>query len=120
MEIRQAWVTIAAADFERSLKFYRAILGQDAISEIPDRYAEFLMPGLKIGIYKPRVHESQATPYPTLSLCLEVEDLEDAIDRFRTLGYPPPGGIVQASHGREIYAYDPDGNRLILYQPARN
>ncbi|MGL4502923.1 MAG: glyoxalase, partial [Planktothrix sp.] len=26
------------------------------------------------------------------------------------------GEIITAAHGREIYAYDPMGNRLILYQ----
>ncbi len=51
-----------------------------------------------------------------MSLCLEVSNLEDAIAHLKTLGYPPPGNISIASHGREIYAYDPDGNRLILHQ----
>jgi hypothetical protein len=35
---------------------------------------------------------------------------------FKALGYPPPGEIITASHGREIYTYDPAGNRLILHQ----
>ncbi|MEH2113797.1 VOC family protein [Nostoc sp.] len=51
-----------------------------------------------------------------ISLCLEVSNLEDAIAHLTSLGYPPPGEISIASHGREIYAYDPDGNRLILHQ----
>ncbi|MBD0267928.1 MAG: VOC family protein, partial [Cyanobacteria bacterium Co-bin8] len=46
----------------------------------------------------------------------EVVDLEGAIAHLTTLGYPPPGPVMIASHGREIYAYDPDGNRLILHQ----
>ena len=51
-----------------------------------------------------------------MSLCLEVVSLEDSIDRLAHLGYPPRGPITIASHGREIYADDPDGNRLILHQ----
>ncbi|MFM7372329.1 MAG: VOC family protein, partial [Sphaerospermopsis kisseleviana] len=51
-----------------------------------------------------------------LSLCIEVSNLENAIAHLTSLGYPPPGKISIASHGREIYAYDPDGNRLILHQ----
>jgi hypothetical protein len=51
-----------------------------------------------------------------MSLCLEVEDLENAIAHLTALGYPPPGQIIIATHGREIYAYDPAGNRLILHQ----
>jgi hypothetical protein len=39
-----------------------------------------------------------------------------AIATLTHLGYPPPGEIIEASHGREIYAYDPAKNRLILHQ----
>ncbi|EKQ68223.1 Glyoxalase/Bleomycin resistance protein/Dioxygenase superfamily [Leptolyngbyaceae cyanobacterium JSC-12] len=58
------------------------------------------------------------SPFSSLgmSLCLEVENLEGAIAHLTQLGYPPPGEILTASHGREIYAYDPDGNWLILHQ----
>ena len=31
----------------------------------------------------------------------------------------PYGEITIASHGRECYAYDPDGNRLILHESSR-
>ena len=43
-------------------------------------------------------------------------NLEQAIACLTNLGYTPPGEIIEASHGREIYAYDPAGNRLILHQ----
>ena len=32
------------------------------------------------------------------------------------LGIFKPKEILTASHGKETYAYDPDGNRLILHQ----
>ena len=51
-----------------------------------------------------------------MSLCLEVTDLPMAIAHLTDMGYPPPGEIIAASHGTEIYAYDPDNNRLILHQ----
>jgi hypothetical protein len=51
-----------------------------------------------------------------MSLCVEVADLDAAIARLVAIGYPPPGDMLTASHGREIYAYDPDGNRLILHE----
>jgi predicted enzyme related to lactoylglutathione lyase len=51
-----------------------------------------------------------------MSICWEVSDLEAALDRLRKMGYQPPGEIINASHGREIYAYDPDGNRMIIHE----
>ncbi len=53
-----------------------------------------------------------------MSLCLDVENLEVAIAHLTQLGYPPSGDIITASHGREMYAYDPDGNWLILHQDS--
>lgn len=114
---RSAWVTLAAGDFDRSIEFYRRLLDQEPATQIPDRYAEFQLPGVRLGIYQPNQNEPLlSTSFPAVSLCLEVEDLEAAIAHLTQLGYPPPGEILTPSHGREIYAYDPDGNRLILYQ----
>jgi hypothetical protein len=45
-----------------------------------------------------------------------VENLEQAIAHLTSLGFPPASEILLASHGREIYACDPDGNRLILHE----
>nr|WP_289501139.1 hypothetical protein [Gloeocapsopsis sp. IPPAS B-1203] len=53
-----------------------------------------------------------------MSLCLEVSDLENAVAHLTSLGYPPLGETLTASHGKEIYAYDPQGNRLILHQSS--
>lgn len=88
----------------------------------PDRYAEFQLPGLRLGIFKPRadqVDQFSAASSGGMSLCLEVVDLEGAIAHLTALGYAPPEPMLTASHGREVYAYDPDGNRLILHQSLR-
>lgn len=117
MEIKQAWVTIAAVEFERSVNFYRQLLSQDPIMLTPS-YAEFRAFGLSIGIYRPK-HEEATPPitlFPSVSLCLQVEDLEGAIADLAALD-AFVGEIRFVSHGREAYAYDPDGNRIILYQP---
>jgi catechol 2,3-dioxygenase-like lactoylglutathione lyase family enzyme len=147
---QRAWVTLAARDFGRSVQFYQQFLEQAPMSVIPDIYAEFELKGLRLGIYRPRSEErtnpveasvepfgpdpsrphiqtgqalDRATnpqAFPPISLCVEVADLAIAIAHFTQLGYPPPGAIIVAPHGREIFAYDPDGNRVILYQRSPN
>src|SRR5919199_1626300 len=91
-----AFVTLAAAEAETLVRFYSQLLAQEPK---PNHLQEF-------------ENSSQSS----MSLCLEVDDLEDAIAHLTSIGYPPPGEITTASHGREIYAYDPVGNRLILHQ----
>lgn len=112
-----ALVTLASEDLETLVRFYSKLLGQAPISQIPNVYAEFQLPGLRLGIFKPKVNnQKEFNSGDRMSLCLETKDLELAIAHLTSLGYPPPGEILTASHGREIYAYDPEGNCLILHE----
>lgn len=114
-----ALMTLATPDIDKLVNFYTRLLEQQPITNIPNVYAEFNLAGMRLGIFQPKqTHESefQNAAKSKVSLCLEVNNLEAAIAHITNLGYPPPGEIAIASHGREIYAYDPDGNRLILHQ----
>ncbi|MEH2044999.1 VOC family protein [Nostoc sp.] len=126
-----AFVTIASVNCDNLVNFYTKLLEQKPVILIPNVYAEFNLVSMRLGIFKPKntnesEFEAMSDDKPLcvyakskISLCLEVSNLEDAIAHLTALGYPPPGDISIASHGREIYAYDPDGNRLILHQAAR-
>ena len=118
--IANAFVTLGVADFPKVIDFYRQFLNQEPQSFIPNVYGEFrLTGGLRLGIFHPKAahfYEFSNSNQSGMSLCLEVEDLESAIAHLTAIGYPPPCEITIASHGREIYAYDPAGNRLILHQ----
>ncbi len=114
-----AFVTTATVDLDKLVQFYTNLLIIKPVKIIPNIYAEFQLPGVKLGIFKPKkTNESEFinSLKSKMSLCLEVSNLELAIAHLTALGYPPPGEITTASHGREIYAYDPDGNRIILHQ----
>lgn len=115
-------VTLATQNFELLVNFYQQFLEQTPITQIPSIYAEFQLSGLRLGIFKPKASNQAEfinSTHSRMSLCLEMKDLEAAIAHLTEIGCPPPGQIVTASHGREIYAYDPDGNRIILHQ-AKN
>ncbi|GAX37693.1 VOC family protein [Nodularia sp. NIES-3585] len=115
----EALVTIASINFADLVDFYTQLLNKKPLSLIPNVYAEFQLPGVKLGIFQPQKNHTSEfanSANSQISLCLEVSNLEQAIAHLTNLGYPPPGEISIASHGREIYAYDPDGNRLILHQ----
>ncbi|WP_017655642.1 glyoxalase/bleomycin resistance/dioxygenase family protein [Fortiea contorta] len=117
--IKDALVTLASTNFEELINFYTQLLEKKPTTIIPNIYAEFQICGWRLGIFQPKqTHASEFASSSTskISLCLEVSNLENAIAHLTTLGYPPPGEISLAAHGREIYAYDPDGNRLILHE----
>lgn len=114
------FVTLAHPAIAPLVDFYTQLFEKPPAVYRPDIYAEFDLPGLRLGIFTPRVDqeaEFASSGQGGMSLCLEVADLEEAIARLTYLGYPPPGMILTSSHGREVYAYDPAGYRLILHEP---
>jgi predicted enzyme related to lactoylglutathione lyase len=124
LTLTTALLTIAAQDFQALVEFYQQLLGQNPAVLMPNTYAEFHLPGVIFGIFQPKIQNPkskiQNSPgSPTASnmaLCLDVANLEVAIAHLTQLGYPPLGDIRIASHGREIDAYDPEGNWLILHR----
>jgi len=130
MKYNSAFLTLATANLHQLVLFYRLFFEQNPVTHVPQRYAEFVLPQLRLGLFCPKAqHQAEfasASGAP-LSLCLEVESLDAAIAQFTTTyqilvdqglwtGPPPLGELLTPSHGREIYAYDPDGNRLILHE----
>jgi predicted enzyme related to lactoylglutathione lyase len=115
----EAFVTIATVNLDNLVNFYTQLFAESPTTLIPNVYAEFRLVSMRLGIFQPKKShelEFQDSTKSKISLCIEVSNLEAAIAHLTNLGYPPPGEISVASHGREIYAYDPDGNRLILHQ----
>ncbi|NES94508.1 MAG: VOC family protein [Desertifilum sp. SIO1I2] len=112
-------MVVAARNWQSLVSFYGQLLNQSPQPCIANVYAEFQLPGLRLGIFEPKASdkgEFAGFTSGSMSLCLEVEHLESAIAHLTNLGYPPMGEIIQASHGREVYASDPEGNRLILHE----
>jgi len=118
LKIKEFLATIAALDLDRLVEFYTLFLCREPVIWIKDVYAEFEVSGLRFGLFKPRSSDQPefAGNCGAMSLCLEVENLEAAIASLTELGQAPEEASVTTDYGVEIYAYDPEGNRLILYQ----
>jgi catechol 2,3-dioxygenase-like lactoylglutathione lyase family enzyme len=129
----EVFVALASERLERLVAFYEGWLAEPTVKTAD--YAEFRVGGLRLALFRPKAKNSaefaavsvsdaniagNTSSSGPMSLCVEVADLEGAIAQLHTLGYPPPGPILSASHGREIYAYDPDGNRIILHCSRRD
>jgi predicted enzyme related to lactoylglutathione lyase len=108
-------VTVATVNFDLLVEFYSQLLGQSPAPYRAGVYAGFQVPGLELGIFQPAPERQAAFTPPSQSvrICLEVQNLDEA---FATLAGTVAGEIIAASHGREFYARDPDGNWLILHQ----
>lgn len=118
----EAFVALGSIAINPLVSFYSQLLGQHPQPYQPGIYAEFRLPGLRLAIFlpKPEHHaEFGQTTTGSMSICLQVTNLAEVIRALKNLDYPV-GNIITASHGRELYIYDPDGNRLIFYEPRQD
>lgn len=116
----EAMAAIGAEDFPRALAFYTAFLGCEPELRFGDGYAEFRLPGLRLGVFRPRTGRADEFRNPVdrqigLGLVFYVPELTRAVAQVERLG-GSAAPAFDAPHGRECYAYDPDGNRLILVE----
>jgi len=115
----EAFVAVGAIALDNLVTFYSQLLNQKPQPYQLGIYAEFRLPGLRLAIFLPKLDhqgEFQSTNTGSISICLQVQDLGEVIRELEAMVYPV-GNIITASHGRELYLYDPEGNRLIFYEP---
>lgn len=112
------FVALADQEGEPLITFYTALFAQKPAIHKPQVYVEFHLPGLRLGIFlpKPDQRDQFMGQAGSMSLCVEVSSLDSAIEHLRAIGHPPTSAVITASHGREVYLYDPVGNRLILHE----
>jgi len=122
LQFTEAFAAIGASQFTATVGFYRTLFARDPDEFIGGSYVAFRMPGLHLGIFEPRQDNrpefiNSADLRGGLSLVLRVPDLDLAHKQLETLTPArPPRPIQSTKHGREFFAYDPEGNRLIVVE----
>jgi predicted enzyme related to lactoylglutathione lyase len=117
----RAWLAIAVQSLTGSVQFYQTLLGDGAVFRQIGKYVEFDLGDLRLGLFEPKpdaAPEFDQRGQNPMSLCLAVTDLDQTLAQLATQSLLPdsPPPIYLASHGRETYLFDPDRNRIILYE----
>jgi lactoylglutathione lyase len=112
---RVGYVILFVADLERSVAFYRDVLGVPFKLQ-GDGYVEFATQGAKFGLYdRSRLeeltgHAAEAPGSPGGEVVLLVEDVDAEAERLRAAGATILKGPVDRPWGhRTLHVEDPDG-----------
>lgn len=113
------WVEIPVTDLKRGMAFYGAVLGTPLKLDesTPKAVADFTHAGGVSG------HLCKGTPAPagqgsTVHLGI-AGTAEDAAARCVAAGGTVLGPVIEIPPGRFVYARDPDGNAIGLFEPRR-
>lgn len=116
----RAWLAIAVQSQVGSVQFYQTLLGDGAVCRQMSGYVEFCLGDLHLGLFEASAAsaaEFAQRGHNPMSLCLAVTDLDQTLATLLQQGIGQPAPVIHyASHGRETYLYDPDDNRIILYE----
>jgi catechol-2,3-dioxygenase len=115
---------LVAEDIERMVDFYQA-LGLGALSRKDDRVWLAVGPRCRIGIWTPgeKEHRDRGGTHVHFALSASRSRLDSVVGQLRDVGQEFEGPIVHDGGDRSIYLFDPEGNRLEIwdyFQEDRN
>jgi predicted enzyme related to lactoylglutathione lyase len=116
---QEAFVAISSPQIDRLVHFYSQLFSQAPDPYRQSSYAEFSLPKLRLAIFQPHAdYAGEFIPQTkgSVSICLQVSDLPAVVEQLEIISHPPSSPVIATSHGWELYIYDPDGNRVIVYQ----
>ena len=126
MLIRYLHTRFRVSNMEKSLRFYRDILGMEIVEQKTSPRGSTLVflrfPGTGCQLELCSFSDSGKIEVPEdlVHLAFEVESLEKCILKLEQYGVPITEGPIESSNGtRFIFTEDPDKYEIELIQPAR-
>ena len=126
MLIRYLHTRFRVSNMEKSLRFYRDILGMEIVEQKTSPRGSILVflrfpgTGCKLELCSFPDSGKIEVPEDLVHLAFEVESLENCILKLEEAGIPVTEGPIESSNGtRFIFTEDPDKYEIELIQPAR-
>ena len=119
MNSHLAVISLYAVDLDRSVEFYRDVIGLYLVSEGAG-HPHFRLDGTYLVMLKGNPQPAQETdgdPFPVIAFA--VDDLDGALDRLKAKGVVLPWGVEADARARWAMFHDPAGNLIELVQSMR-
>jgi catechol 2,3-dioxygenase-like lactoylglutathione lyase family enzyme len=113
---KSANVTVMVTDLQRAVLFYTGTLGLELKAQYGEEFAEVAAPGVAIGLHPSGRQGPQPGQSGSLSIGLEVDDLEAAMTTLRERGVRFAPHIAEDGPVRLAFFGDPDHNPLYLVE----
>jgi catechol 2,3-dioxygenase-like lactoylglutathione lyase family enzyme len=107
-------ITLMVADMDRAVVFYVEKLGLELKVRYGNEWSEVAAPGVTLGLHQARGPISRSDPNIGISIGLEVDDIEVAMQSLKARGVVFPSSIRETNDLREAAFTDPDGTPLYL------
>jgi PhnB protein len=128
MQIKKLTLNLVVRNVEASLKFYREILGLEKAMSVPDE-SPYVFAAVSNGTVEIFFNDQKtvAAEYPnlaatiggSLTLYMEVDSLQDVLDRVQKAGTKISMPVTEQFYGMREFAFeDGDGYTITIAQRA--
>ncbi len=111
MTSKLAFISLPVTDLDRSVTFYRDVLGLKILL-MEDAWAEFDLDGQRLALHREIITE----PSHGTTIYFKANSIEEEIESLKQKGVSFKGELEIYSYGKLICFADPDGNMLGLYE----
>jgi len=109
-------IHVAASDFARSRRFYADTLGLPESGGFEQDWVEFGLGPVLVKLTRLRPGEVPARNQ--VALVLSTQTLDEAVSRLKERGVTVTRGPMEEFTGRSAEILDPDGYRIVVFQPS--
>ena len=107
-------MTLMVADMDRAVSFYTEKLGLELKVRYGNEWAEVAAPGITLGLHQARGPIARSDPNIGISIGLEVDNIEAAVEELKGKGVAFPLSIRETNDLRQASFRDPDGTSVYL------
>ena len=111
-------IMVVVKDMERSVAFYRDVLGLDLLFH-QNNWSQFDAGNILIGLH-PEGDEVKVSPTSGCTVGIYVDDIDQAVTEIRRRFGKVAIGPRQDPFGRWALVFDPDGYSIQIIEMARN
>jgi catechol 2,3-dioxygenase-like lactoylglutathione lyase family enzyme len=123
MSEEYASVRYIVDDVDAAIEFYTEHLGFTVLSHPAPPFADVVRGHLRLLLSGPPSSGARATPAEESGpgrnrIHLEVDDLDEHLDRLEAAGVTLRSDVVEGPGGRQFLVADPAGNLVEIFEPA--
>jgi catechol 2,3-dioxygenase-like lactoylglutathione lyase family enzyme len=115
---QRARFTIRVASIDRSINWYVGKLGFELVARYGTRFAELDAPGLTLLLHEKFATQPDTVPAGTISLGLQVPDVDAARRDLESRGVLFEGETVEVDELKIAFTSDPDGVPVYIAQSS--
>ena len=115
------YIGLTVSNLDNAIEFYKELFDFEVVEKMSNPGQAFIKVGeIVIGLYEVEGYKNQKGTKNHISLYVDEEDFDDAVDELHEKDIPIVFGPENIRNGKSVIFVDPDDNQIELRYPRVN